>query len=1243
MRILAIRGRNLASLTGDFEVDFQCEPLASAGVFAISGPTGAGKSTLLDAMCLALYHDTPRLRSAKEAQIAVPDVQDQTLTPQDPRHLLRRGCGEGHAEVDFEDQSGVAWRARWSVARARGKVGGRLQQAQVSLLRIADQQPVAGTVREVQEQLATLTGLSFEQFCRSVLLAQNDFAALLKARQEERAGLLEALTGTEIFSQISKLAHQRNHSEQQQLRTLEQQLGQHTPMSDEARAELTQQRAATLEQRELQARRLQVLESEAAWHDQGAALSAQRQQLETRLSELDAELAADTAVGLQLRYWAAAAALRHLAQSQQRTVAESQAIDAQLPQLRQSQEQARKAADDARLAAEKATEGVARAEETRAQAQPQIQAARAADLQIELARAGERQAVSALGRAQHSEAELEAAIAARQHEREQHQSEVNRHRHWLDQHPQLPAEDAAWAALGQRLQLLEGHRQRERAARGREQQLRQSLANEEQRLAALRKAADQAAAALQQRSVDLQTAQQQLTDLDASGLALRQRQWLAQDRVATRVQQMLAANRERLERLQQLQAQAEQLQLTRQTLQQQAQAAAQQLQQSATEAEAAQTAFKRVSVVADAHTEQLPALLVEGEPCPVCGALAHPRAGQHSGEIRGLLDTLAAQAAAAVQAHQQAIADDQHVRSTLDAAARQLQDIQEPLRRAEAMLAQSQAVLVAAAAELLPGVADVAGIADLLPRRQQDLAEEQRQLDLAQSRLAQIQQALKAAREAEQQAQASLQQQRAALDQLQAEIAPTRHALTLLEGELGAIETDVRAALDSLRELLPTRKLDSDDCLQVLTDWQQGEQLRGTAQLAQQALREVAQALATLQQQFDAAVQASALARGQRESATAALRQAIDERRKALGHDDTEAFASALDQALAAARTQQDQAAAEQSRCQQQLSAASTELESAQKQLGQLQGRAEQHMQQLEQEWTAQLQHDQLDPQPLEQLWALLAELPVDLSARQQAWATRLRAASELRSQLDSARKAQAQWQLQAGSTRDRSEVQAELVATRELRDQCLQQLGAIEQQLGDDERRRRAAAQQLAELEQRRIAARRWVALDQLIGAADGSKFKRYAQQYTLEVLLEYANQHLARLSPRYRLRRGLEALSLLVIDSDLGDEVRTVHSLSGGETFLVSLALALGLASLSSQRVRVESLFIDEGFGSLDAATLNTAMEALDRLQSEGRRVGVISHVHDMAERIGVQIRVEPLAPGRSRVRVAQANALD
>ncbi|MCA1975135.1 MAG: exonuclease, partial [Caenispirillum sp.] len=177
------------------------------------------------------------------------------------------------------------------------------------------------------------------------------------------------------------------------------------------------------------------------------------------------------------------------------------------------------------------------------------------------------------------------------------------------------------------------------------------------------------------------------------------------------------------------------------------------------------------------------------------------------------------------------------------------------------------------------------------------------------------------------------------------------------------------------------------------------------------------------------------------------------------------------------------------------------------------------------------------------------------------------------------------------------------------------------------------------------RIAAQRtrtdlWAALNDVIGSANGDKFRRFAQSLTLDRLLMLANRHLEELTARYVLQRAPGGeLDLQVVDREMGDEVRGVGSLSGGERFLVSLALALGLASMSGERSLVESLFIDEGFGALDADSLDVALSALEALQATGRKVGVISHVQAMVDRIGVQIRVAKAGGGRSVVECVQA----
>jgi exonuclease SbcC len=187
-----------------------------------------------------------------------------------------------------------------------------------------------------------------------------------------------------------------------------------------------------------------------------------------------------------------------------------------------------------------------------------------------------------------------------------------------------------------------------------------------------------------------------------------------------------------------------------------------------------------------------------------------------------------------------------------------------------------------------------------------------------------------------------------------------------------------------------------------------------------------------------------------------------------------------------------------------------------------------------------------------------------------------------------------------------------------------------------EDQRRQnanQALAQQIADAY---TEYQRWARLSALIGSATGDTFRKIAQAYNLDLLVHHANVQLRQLVRRYRLKRGGSMLGLLVMDTEMGDELRSVHSLSGGETFLVSLALALGLASMASSTLKIESLFIDEGFGSLDPESLQLAMDALDGLQAQGRKVAVISHVQEMHERIPVQIQVHRQGNGLSTLEV-------
>ncbi len=189
---------------------------------------------------------------------------------------------------------------------------------------------------------------------------------------------------------------------------------------------------------------------------------------------------------------------------------------------------------------------------------------------------------------------------------------------------------------------------------------------------------------------------------------------------------------------------------------------------------------------------------------------------------------------------------------------------------------------------------------------------------------------------------------------------------------------------------------------------------------------------------------------------------------------------------------------------------------------------------------------------------------------------------------------------------------------------------------LGDDAARVKLAGLE-KEIDEHARTSRVWLKMDDLVGSQDGKKFRIFVQSLTLEALVQAANHHLRELARRYRLERvpGTD-MDLQIVDSILGDERRSVQSLSGGETFLVSLGLALGLSSLATQQTRVETLFVDEGFGTLDADTLDKALSALEALQASGRRVGIISHVAALTDRIATRVVVTPKGVGRSTISV-------
>jgi ATPase involved in DNA repair len=283
MKILAIRGRNIASLEGDFEIDFTKEPLCSNGIFAITGHTGAGKSTLLDALCISLYEQAPRLSQSNSREIA--DVGSFSVSSNSPLIFLRRGATEGYTEVDFVGVDGDTYRSRWAVWRANRRIDRKIQPAVMSLSNLTKNTEIDGKKTELLLRISSLVGLSYEQFTRSVLLAQGEFASFLKANDNTRATLLEKLTGTEIYSTISKLIFERTKDALSDYENVKLRMSEHHLLSpDELEQKQLLEKSLTNTDSELTARSNKLTEQQR-WYERFHTIQNQIQQTKAHIEE----------------------------------------------------------------------------------------------------------------------------------------------------------------------------------------------------------------------------------------------------------------------------------------------------------------------------------------------------------------------------------------------------------------------------------------------------------------------------------------------------------------------------------------------------------------------------------------------------------------------------------------------------------------------------------------------------------------------------------------------------------------------------------------------------------------------------------------------------------------------------------------------------------------------------------------------------------------------------------------------
>ena len=415
MKILAVRGKNLASLADEFAIELATPPLSEAGLFAITGPTGSGKSTILDALCLALFDRTPRLTDQGGVRIGLEEEDDKRrLASNDARIILTKGTAAGFAEVDFVGRDGRPYRARWAVRRART---GNLGEQELSLKSLDDERAIGSKKREVLDAIKERIGLDFEQFRRSALLAQGDFAAFLRAGPDERAQLLEKMTGTEIYQRISRSTYERAKREREALERAKAGLEDLEVLDDAARAELEGARAAIDGEVERARALLDELRAAQAFWRQRAELEDVIEKGRASLAVAEGELAAIAPLRAELAAVRSVQSLRPLFDGADAAGVEAERQGAAAEQSALEARRDAQRRDEARAQVGATAEELAKAEAYEREAAPAIAEAGALDAAI--ATATQLHETSKTAREQAQELTAAAAAELARIEREQ--------------------------------------------------------------------------------------------------------------------------------------------------------------------------------------------------------------------------------------------------------------------------------------------------------------------------------------------------------------------------------------------------------------------------------------------------------------------------------------------------------------------------------------------------------------------------------------------------------------------------------------------------------------------------------------------------------------------------------------------------------------------------------------------------------------------------------------------------------
>ena len=1248
MKIEKITLNNLTSIEGEQTIDFTQEPLRSAGLFAITGDTGSGKSTILDAICLALYNKAPRFDNIE--RIPADDlnlVTDNAQRVQASRtvNILRRGRKSGGCTVVFSTNDGERYESSWSVSITRN---GNYKTPERYLRQLAPHKEDIDKAY-IDQRIEAAVGLTYDQFTRTVILAQNSFANFLKAPRSEKAMLLEKLTGTEVYGEVSKQIYAMTQEADLKVTNLESEMEglRHDRLEPEALAEAEERKrllAAQVENNQMEVQRLEEQQRWLAKFDAATRCVAEREAqfaadtkacMAMRGDEMQLDRY-DSVLGMQPLFQEIVMRRNDIAKLKEQETENAADLDA-----------ARKAMDGMSKSLDVAHERTSDAERHLELRRPTINRGHALTgemaISAEQLKRNEEQLILAQQKLESRQSDLRAKqemlqrISKKIEQQKQSQQALSVHRMIFEKFDLI--KDKLSVLRTETLRNEESHKvQAEHLKRYADLQASSEKAENEQhanlgKLSTLKsellihRQTNQGhdSAALQKRAAD---SRNRLQSLHHAAVL-----WQHISTGYARISESRAAQKREEVELNQ----KRQLALKQEI-----------------EVNPVEEAFVRVRTTYTlSQTQNIVTLrknLKEGTACPVCGATHHPYHTETERELGELLTTLNKEYLNMQQ-------DLEHKRTVLNTLRETIAADTARLEAGKTLLTDLESRQNADVEEwktcayLDPSFADCSATVNRDARR----------MTIEQL----IDSTTRACEEAEKELETfNFHQQH--INTLNDEISKLDQIIADNRTFLDNLNTECRLAKARADELQKTINESDRSCSELyadldemitfsgwFTDWKNnpdGFRMRLTdlherwnttnaslddAQRAEALLREeIKNAEANVQEESKHVVQC----RESRDAVRESLADKREELRRLFGESSPQKEAEALQTAITQARQEE--------------TLARKKYDAQSGQLKQLEGQRDNLVQsRLSNQEEHRVKMQQLDllilrfngsHSPIQ-----FAELESIFSDKRDWKAIRTQLATlKEKCMLSKHQLEQARAELLAiqadpqGLKKDDEEARQQLTdmlsKKREELADTSDKLKSVEIRLQLHANCEAHAARLNEKLESAKANSLEWNRLNTLLGSSDGKKFRTLAQSYTFRYLVDHANHHLHMLSPRYELHAIPGTLTLEIIDRDMFDEHRYVDSLSGGETFVVSLALALGLASLSSHNLTIGSLFIDEGFGNLDHQSLDLVMMALSNLEnSQGRKVGVISHTDQIRSQISPQVRLVKL-PGNGSSRI-------